>query len=171
MRSIRDIYETIGVDEYYATTSSYINPHQHEIETLIKTNIHHIPNKKILDLACGYGIITSTLQTLGYSNINGIDPYLYAGYIYRTGCKCFNISFKDIVLNGIPESFDCIICSFALHLCPTSMLPTLLWQIFNSSNKLIIISPSKFPLIGKPKVENFTSSTSNKRIHFRMYTK
>jgi hypothetical protein len=80
------------------------------------------------------------------------------------------MSFKDIVNKGLPSyNFSCIICSFALHLCQPSMLPDLLWRLSEKSNFLVIISPSKFPLIGKPKVENHCFTANNKRIHFRKY--
>ncbi len=37
------------------------------------------------------------------------------------------------------------------------------------SSKLVVISPSKFPVIGKPEVERFALTPDKKRIHYREY--
>lgn len=76
-----------------------------------------------------------------------------------------------VAAEGLPaqHDFSCIICSFALHLCNRSMLPDLVWRLSERSNTLVVISPTKFPLIGKPVVEKFSLTNRNKRVHFRTY--
>ena len=163
--SIRSIYESIGVEAFYSSGMEYENPHARQIEALIRNNSAALPLENVLDLACGTGLVTSVLKTLGHPVI-GLDPFRSAEYTTRTGCPCYRMSFKDIVNDGLPKEFSCIICSFALHLCKHSMLPDLLWRLSERSNTLVVISPSKFPLIGKPEVENFCLTASNKRVQF-----
>ena len=43
------------------------------------------------------------------------------------------------------EEFDLIICSFALHLAPESMLPNILYNL--NTKHLLILSPHKKPII------------------------
>jgi hypothetical protein len=167
--SIREIYCKIGVDNFYSSGMAYTNPHAKEIETLIKNNHSLLPLDNVLDLSCGTGLATNILQSIGYHNIIGADPYLHNEYTTITKQPCYNMSFKDIIINGLQHSFSCIICSFALHLCKTSMLHNLLWRLSTASNCLVVISPSKFPIIGKPKVERFCYTTNKKRVHFREY--
>lgn len=170
MVSIRSIYERIGVEAYYSSGMRYENPHAREVDALLRSNAAQLPLENVLDLACGTGLVTSVLRDLGFDAI-GLDPFLGAEYTARTGRPCYPMSFKEVVYDGLPQqhNFSCIICSFALHLCPKSMMPDLLWRLSERSNTLAVISPTKFPVIGKPVVENFCSTSSNKRIHFRTY--
>ena len=147
----------------------YENPHAREVEALLRKNAAQLPLESVLDLACGTGLITSVLKDLGFDAI-GLDQFLGSDYTARTGRPCYQMSFKEVAYGGLPNhKFSCIICSFALHLCPKSMMPDLLWRLSERSNTLVVISPTKFPLIGKPEVENFYSTSANKRIHFRTY--
>jgi len=168
--SIREIYKSIGVEAFYSGGMRYENPHAREVETLIRNNHITLPLENVLDLACGTGLVTSSLKTLGYQEVIGLDPFLSEEYTAQTGRTCYRMSFKDIINYGLPEQkFSCIICSFALHLCKYSMLPNLLWRLSERSNALVVISPSKFPIIGKPVVENFCLTARNKRVQFRAY--
>jgi SAM-dependent methyltransferase len=167
--SIRNIYSSIGVEAFYSNGAEYYNPHSPEIIELLSRHSSLLPLERVLDLACGPGLVTTTLQRLGYTEIKGLDPFLNVEYSVKTGRPAYRMSFKDIVQRGLPENFSCIICSFALHLCPISMLPDLLWRLSEISNTLVIISPSKFPLIGKPRVEKFCLTRSHKRVQFRVY--
>lgn len=166
--SIRSIYASIGVEAFYSSGMRYENPHAREIEALIRNNSAALQLENVLDLACGTGLVTSVLKELGYS-ATGLDPFRSVEYTTRTGRPCYRMSFRDIVNDGLPQEFSCIICSFALHLCKHSMLPDLLWRLSERSNTLVVISPSKFPLIGKPEVENFCLTSNNKRVQFRLY--
>lgn len=170
VKSIRLMYENFGVEEYYSTNLHYKNPHEPQVIELIKKYHLTLPLECVLDLSCGNGLITNTLQILGYKKIIGLDPFLDKEYTFRTGCLSYKMSFKDIVNNGLTnEKFSCIICSFALHLCPKSMLPDLFWRLSEISNTLVVISPSKFPIIKNPLVEDFSLTSLKKRVHFRRY--
>jgi hypothetical protein len=169
MSSIRSIYKSIGVEAFFSGKTRYENPHSREVAALIRNNHLTLPLECVLDLACGNGLVTSSLQALGHFGVIGLDPFRSEEYTARTGRPSYRMSFKDIVNDGLPQEFSCIICSFALHLCKHSMLPDLLWRLSERSNILVVISPSKFPLIGNSVVENFVLTGSKKRVHFRKY--
>ena len=169
MLSIRNQYEKFGVKDFYSSGIKYENFHSNEIKQLVERNHKLLNLSKVLDLACGDGLITSVLKTLGYDNMIGIDSFLYNEYVASTGQDCFRMSFSDITREGLPDNFSCVICSFALHLCTKSMLHDLIWRISEKSNSLVIISPNKFPLIEKPVIENFCLTSRRKRVHFRAY--
>lgn len=142
--SIRNSYAEVGVDNFYVRNGhNYKNPHENTIIELIeKVKNEGLIGKKVLDLCCGSGEITRLLN--GYDVI-GVDPYTHIAYEKRTGKKASSLSFKDIVEGKLEGNFDTIICSFALHLCPESMLYDLLWNLGSCSNQLIVISPNKKP--------------------------
>ncbi|MCK9567876.1 class I SAM-dependent methyltransferase [Candidatus Pacearchaeota archaeon] len=167
--SIRSIYESIGVEAFYSGVMRYENPHAREVDALIRAHHLALPLENVLDLACGNGLVTSSLQALGHFDVIGLDPFRSEEYTARTGRPSYRMSFKDIVNDGLPHDFSCIICSFAMHLCQQSMLPDLLWRLSERSNTLVVISPTKFPIIGKPVVEDVCWTANNKRIQFRRY--
>jgi hypothetical protein len=167
--SIRKYYEDLGVQGFYTSGIEYLNNHSSYVESLLLENHKDLPLDNVLDLACGGGLVTKTLQSLGYQRIEGIDPYLSHNYTAMTGCRCYELSFKDIIQNTLNTKYSCIICSFALHLCERSMLPSLVWRLSEMATKLVVISPSKFPYIGKPGVERFSLTPEKKRVHYRVY--
>ena len=149
MTSIREGYELLGVDTYYQQhANDYCNPHFKTIEIMLKDYISsHDIGKKILDLCCGSGEVTRILEQNGDYDIIGADPYMNHVYEERTCRKCLPYSFQDIVEEAELGKYDTIICSFAMHLCETSMLNTLLYQLSRKTNRLIILSPHKRPEI------------------------
>lgn len=167
--SIRKYYQDLGVQGFYTSGIKYQNNHSRYVESLLRENHKDLPLSNVLDLACGDGLITKTLQSLGYQRIEGIDLYLSDQYTSITNCRCYKMSFKDIIKNTFNTKYSCIICSFALHLCEKSMLPFLVWRLSEISTKLVVISPSKFPYIGKPVIERFSLTPEKKRIHYRVY--
>ena len=144
MESIRKGYIENGVDNFYKLhKNNYSNPHKEKIQKLLlfaKENWNLGDN--ILDLCCGSGEVTEVFED---KNIEGIDPYTYDLYRKNTNKPCESKTFKDIVENGLDKKYDCIISSFALHLCEESMLPILLYRLGESTNKLLIITPHKRP--------------------------
>jgi SAM-dependent methyltransferase len=143
---IRNEYEKYGVDNFYINfADNYSNPHLKQIQELINyAKNNNLIGNKILDLCCGTGEITSCLN--GY-NVIGLDPYTYEIYKKNTNKKVLNFNFLDIANGKIQDNFDTIICSFALHLCPKSLLPQVLWHLSQISNNLIILTPHKNPKI------------------------
>lgn len=143
-RSVRDGYVELGVNDYYKKYGSdYRNPHEPIIRELLLILIQkNIIGKKILDLCCGSGEVTMMVKDY---EVTGLDPYTAAAYKSRTGKELLELSFIDISKGKLSGKYDSIICSFALHLCPQSLLPRLLWRLGEISNTLIIITPHKRP--------------------------
>lgn len=147
---IRNQYQKLGVAGFYKENSeTYENPHEpiihSHLEQLIRSKM--IKQGSILDLCCGTGQVTTFLKSKGFRDITGIDPYTNIEYQKRTNCRAYNFDFKYIAQKGLPRKYDTIICSFALHLCPESLLPQVLWSLSQSCETLILISPNKKPVI------------------------
>lgn len=146
--SIRSKYVEHGVDEYYKNHAhDYQNPHEELIKDHLRHYIHGLglTPTSILDLCCGGGEVTKYLDNIGFDNIVGCDPYTHELYENNTSKECLRLDFKNIVQDGLPKRFDLIVCSFAMHLCPQSMMDTLLYNLSVNCNKLLIISPNKKP--------------------------
>ncbi len=171
MKPIRLQYEDLGIEGFYRSNVNYENFHKKNVRELLEENHQNLPLYDVLDMSAGDGLVTTTLQSLDYQNIEGSDPYLSDLYTKNTGLRCMNLDFKSIVMYGLPKKYSCVICSFALHLCEKSMLPSLLWRISESTTSFVVISPSKFPFIGEPSVEKFSLTQSKKRVHYRVYYK
>jgi hypothetical protein len=54
-------------------------------------------------------------------------------------------SFEDLLQGKLTGNYSCIISSFALHLCPRDQLAPLVWQLFNCTSQLVIVTPHKRP--------------------------
>lgn len=147
--SIRDEYIKYGTaDKYYQENSDkYKNPHFDIIKKCVNSLTKFIEFNSVLDLSCGGGEVTSELMKIGIMDITGSDPYTCNLYQKNTAKPCINMSFNDILKGKIDRKYDIIICSFALHLCEESKIPTLLYQLSLKCNWLVIISPNKRPYI------------------------
>jgi|GEM_PF-323613 len=147
-RAIRDWYEDLGVEEYYRRHGEhYQNPHLPWIEALIQRNHTRLKLDNCLDFCCGRGEVSQALLQLGYKHILGCDPYTQALYQQETGLACLAWSFDDLLQGKLTGDYSCIISSFALHLCPRDQLTPLVWQLFNSTNQLAILTPHKRPAL------------------------
>lgn len=165
---IRNHYTEMGVDKYYSTKKEeYINPHEKNIELCLDWCVKNINIENFLDLSCGNGEVSKYLKKLNINNFKGCDPHFYDIYKNNFDKECFNLSFQDIAKKGIPESFQTIVCSYALHLCPPSYFNTLLYQLASKCENLIIISPSKYPIVEK--YFQLIDSTIINRTHCRIY--
>lgn len=150
---IRNEYVKKGVDGFYReNASTYENPH----EAIIHSHLIHlerngfIKNTSLLDLCCGTGQVSNFLKKRGYRKISGCDPYTNLEYTKRTGLKAFNFDFMKISCGALKgQKYDYVICSFALHLCPISILPNVLYALSEVAEKLIVISPHKKPEINQ----------------------
>lgn len=151
MDSIRSKYQKYGVKNFYQFNfDQYKNPH----EPIIKKTMDYINDNwdinlnKTLDLACGTGIISKSLLTLGYKDIDACDAYSCEYYQKETNRKCKIVSFDDIINGKLDnKKYDTIVCCFALHLLEESKLPIFLYKLTQISKQLLILSPHKRPEI------------------------
>jgi 2-polyprenyl-3-methyl-5-hydroxy-6-metoxy-1,4-benzoquinol methylase len=148
-KAIRREYEEYSVQGFYEKFGDeYRNPHESIIKRVIEecVNQWQLDINQVLDLACGSGEVTLALQSLGTTNIDGIDPYTYNAYYQRTGKPAEIYTFEDIATGVLTGRFySLILCSFALHLVAESRLPLLLYQLSLITDTLVIITPNKRP--------------------------
>ncbi|MFB2897000.1 hypothetical protein ACE1CI_29145 [Aerosakkonemataceae cyanobacterium BLCC-F50] len=148
-KAIRKEYEEYSVQGFYERFGDeYRNPHEAIIKRVIEESVNQwqLNCQQVLDLACGSGEVTLAMQSLGVTNIDGIDPYTYNAYFERTGKQAEIYTFEDIaagVLTG--RNYSLIVCSFALHLVSQSRLPLLLYQLSLIADTMVIVTPHKRP--------------------------
>ena len=147
--ALRPLYEKYGAEEYYkAFGDQYENPHEEQVRALIKQNSHRFDPTAVLDFAAGGGEVSLALLDLGYQNIQGADPFTHELYRQKTQMPCATWSFEDIVKEPkTSETFSCIICSFAMHLCPQNLLFSLSWNLLQMAPQLLIVTPHKRPAL------------------------
>ena len=96
---------------------------------------------------------------------------MYRLYMKETGKRCYQYGFDNLQTGCLKENFDTIICSFALHLCPKSRLPDVLWNLGMSAPCLIVISPNKNPqcdgISGWALSENYSLNRIKMKIYQR----
>lgn len=163
VESIRNEYAKYGVDNFYEHIgNNYVNPHEKQIIHLLGQL--NLQNSKVLDLSAGTGLVSNNIVA---KQIIGCEPYLNNEYIANTGNKCYPYNFDDIADGKLSEHFDTIICSFALHLCPISKLPNVLFELSWIADELVILTPNKRPLIKN--FFNEISETEYNRVRMRIY--
>jgi 2-polyprenyl-3-methyl-5-hydroxy-6-metoxy-1,4-benzoquinol methylase len=174
--SIRNKYETFGASAYYQNhASDYHNPHEQEISTLIRQNLHRMDTARVLDFSAGGGEVSTCLLQSGVTNIEGADPFTQNLYTQHTGLTCHPWSFDDVVRHGLPQSYSTIICSFALHLCPENQLFSVTWNLLQAAPLLVIITPHKRPELEKLSgislcYEDHTLTKRGKRVRLKAYS-
>jgi 2-polyprenyl-3-methyl-5-hydroxy-6-metoxy-1,4-benzoquinol methylase len=158
---IRNKYSEMGVEKYYRqNAASYVNPHQLDVARCVSWSTRHINVGKYLDLACGNGECTVCLQSMGYQDATGCDPFFQDIYEKKTGKKCYAMRFEEIALKGLPETYDTIFISYALHLCPKSYFKQLLYQLSATCQNLVVISPNN-----NQNVDDYFSMVAERTIH------
>ena len=146
---VRNKYKLYGSsDEYYKQEKEhYHNPHFEIVKKLL-LQLELEPNtQSVIDLSCGNGEVTSVLSEIYPSvTFTGVDPYLDEIYKRKQKRDCLKLSFKDFArdFESFPQT-DVIVCSFALHLCSTDLLPTILFNLASKSKYLVILTPNKKP--------------------------
>ena len=150
-QKIRPLYDEHGAEGYYREfADAYENPHLPEISALIARNFDRLDcSGMVLDFAAGGGEVATALQMAGAENILGCDPFTFALFERKTGLPCLQLSFKDVIRDGLPGQYSIIISSFALHLCPFKDLFSLCWNLFQAAPVIVIITPHK-----RPELEN-----------------
>lgn len=150
MTSIRENYIEKGVAAYYSDYGNeYENPHAQDVIKCLRYFYQKDKHQKILDLACGDGLITKWIGNK--SDVIGVDGYLHKRYTIETGKKCYPYTFANICdfNNSIENNFDLIIFSYAIDLVETSYIQQLLYRLSLISKELLIIRPNKH-LINSP---------------------
>jgi len=180
-KSVREGYAVEGVEKYYTSHGdTYINPHELFISELLTKNKNRIDYSKVLDLSCGSGEVTRTLQALGYTDMLGCDPFTAKLYREKTGYDCLEYTFTDFLLpqtltdEHFKTRFSAIICSFALHLAPEKILYSFVQAIWQLSDALVIITPHKRPALEKLQntqliFEDFALTAREKKIFLKFY--
>ncbi len=174
-KSVREEYENVGVHKYYvANALDYSNPHIEQIKELVLKNHLKWSLQSVLDLGCGGGEVAQILQSLGYQNIDGLDPYTYKLFTKNTGLSCSKLNFDAIVKGKLIKTYDAIISSFAMHLCEEDILGDLTYQLFRLTNHLIIITPHKRPVLEsfnniKLIYTDFALTPKGKKVHLKHY--
>lgn len=168
---VRNQYTLYGSpDEYYKQEKEhYNNPHFEVVKKLLLQLNLKPTTQSVIDLCCGNGEVTSVLSELYPSTtFTGVDPYLNEVYERKQKRDCLKLSFKDLATDF--ESFpktDVIVCSFALHLCPIDLLPTILFNLASKSKYLIILTPNK-----KPDIHQFwelVETQKEERVTMKIY--
>lgn len=170
MHSFRKLYSIGGSDDFYTRhANEYKNPHQ-AIITKITSSLKFPLDTKFLDLGCGGGEVTMTLQSMGYTNIYGMDPYTSSLYEKNTGIIALQNSFQDVANNCLQdEQYDVVIASFSLHLCPSQYLKLTCINLALVSKYLVIISPHKNPVILDDYGWILKKSYTIDRVHTRVF--
>ncbi len=147
--AIRLKYEELGVEEYYSHFGAeYRNPHELIIAEVLREAVSrwNLDLTQVLDLACGSGEVTLVLQQLGAKQIDGVDPFTGEAYLARTSQQAEAVSFEQVASGAMAgRRYSLVVCSFAMHLVAESWLPSLLFQLGELSDYLLILTPHKRP--------------------------
>lgn len=172
IESIRGEYEKHGVKGFYEKFGNqYKNPHENQLQEAFNWVINHwgLNFDSVLDLSAGSGEMTKVLIFNGYSNIEGSDPFTCSLYKNETKKNCIQLSFDDILKNGLNKHYSTIVCSYALHLCDKSKLPNVIWQLSESCDNFLVLGPSKNPEIKEDWGMKLNNSTSIEGVKIRWY--
>ena len=174
-KAIRSQYEAHGAREFYEKFGDgYRNPHEPIIRELLAAcalQWNFAPSEMpVLDLACGSGEATLALRVLGFTRIDGIDPFTSKAYLARTQQTAEAFSFANIAA-GVLQSrrYELCVCSFAMHLAPLSILPQLCLQLSLCCAHLLILTPNKRPFIRADWGWNERGEILKDRVRARFY--
>jgi hypothetical protein len=171
--SFRQLYAASGVGAFYkAIGPRYINPQESNIHEVLKIICATWPIdlSHVLDLAAGSGEVTVLLQSLGYSNIEGSDPYTNILYESRTRRRCMTYGFEDIARGQfLADRYSVVICSFALHLLAPSWLPGFLWGLQQITDTFLVVSPHKRPRISPEWGWTLVREKTRARVRTRLF--
>ncbi|HLP94056.1 MAG TPA: hypothetical protein VK168_08465 [Saprospiraceae bacterium] len=175
-KKIRPLYDQYGADGYYRQFSEeYENPHFPEIKALLLQNLYRIDcSAGVMDFSAGGGEVSMVLQEAGVKGITGSDPFTHQLYSRQTGLPCLELSFRDVIRNGLPGQYSVVISSFALHLCPEKELFPLIWNLLQAAPLLVLITPHKRPELEKLSGisllwEDAVETTRGKKVRMKAY--
>lgn len=169
----RDWYRD-GVDHHYASHGeSYRNPHAAIIDDAVALAIERwsLDVSNVLDLAAGAGELTLAIRNVRpAAKIVASDPYTFDAYRAQTGEFCKRWSFEDVARGELGlRSFSLVGCSFALHLCLASVLPTLAITLAQRSPTFLILTPHKRPTIREAWGWRLADEFVEQRVRVRRY--
>lgn len=171
--SSRDWYED-GVAEHYAANgAAYRNPHEPIVATCVDLAFKRWPldTTHVLDLSAGSGELSrAVLAFRPDAKITAADPFTFAAYEQSFGRPCERWSFEAIAngkLRG--RSFSLVGCSFAMHLCPPSLLPQLSLELAQVATQLLILTPHKRPIIRESWGWSPVGEFIEQRVRARLY--
>lgn len=172
--SAREWYED-GIDDHYRSHgASYRNPHEPQLFGAVARALREWPmidTSAVLDLAAGSGELTRAIRAVRPgSGIVGCDPFTGDAYRAHAGDRFETLSFEQIAAGALRERrFTLIGCSFAMHLCPASLLPQLALELAQVSPHLLILTPHKRPILreawGWHPVGEFVEQRVRVRLH------
>lgn len=174
-KAIRNLYQEQGVENYYRDSgAAYENPHFEQIRTLLIHNKSRIDYSAVLDFCCGSGEVSLVLRELGFET-TASDPFTQEAYFKNFEKDCLSYSFDDIIKGKLEGKYSAIICSFAMHLCPEKQLFPLVYNLFQHSSQLIIITPHKRPELEKLEgvslnFEDFALTERGKKVRLKAYS-
>lgn len=169
----RDWYRDGVAGHYAAHGEAYRNPHAEIIDEAVAIAIKRwqLNVSAVLDLAAGAGELTLAIRKARPdAALVGSDPFTFAAYEATTGHACERLSFEDVAAGALGErSFSLVGCSFAMHLCPTSILPTLAIALAQQSPQLLIVTPHKRPVIRSDWGWRMHDEFVEQRVRVRLY--
>jgi len=161
-----------GVDRHYQTHAlDYRNPHEPIVHDLLlrASRELQVDWSAVLDLAAGSGEVTRGVAAFA-SNVTAIDPFTHAGYARATCRPCRELSFEQIARGALDaERFSVVVCSFAMHLCPESVLPTLCLALARVAPTLLILTPHKRPAVRPEWGWALSHELMDHRVRLRQY--
>ncbi len=173
--AIRNRYSEMGVAAYYDQHGcNYQNPHFDAIHTLLLQNRHRIDYTQALDFCCGSGEVSQVLASMGYPLPTATDPYTGEAYQRRIGRTCLDLSFYDVICGKLQGQFSSVICSFAMHLCPPGQLFPLVFQLFECTKQIVVLTPHKRPELEKLEgvrleFTDYTLTTRGKKVWLKAF--
>ncbi len=175
MSSIRKQYEEFGSKGYYQNFGkAYRNPHEPIIIRAVQDAVERWQPDltQVLDLACGSGEITLALRAIGVDTITGVDPYTGEAYLERTGQEALPYTFEDIAAGALAgQTYSLIVCSFAMHLIPSSRLPLLAYHLAQLAPHLLILTPHKRPQLKPAWGWTLVGEHMTERVRSRYYSR
>lgn len=173
MSGSRKWYEDGIAEHYSAYGPSYQNPHEPVLAACVKRACATWPLdlSNVLDLAAGSGELTRALLAVDQkATILGADPFTCEAYRRHTSPTCEQMSFEEIAAGSLRgRSFSLIGCSFAMHLCPISLLPQLCLELAQCSPALLIFTPHKRPVIKETWGWTIVGEFVEQRVRARLY--
>ena len=173
-QKIRPEYEAHGVAGFYERFgATYKNPHEPQIRALLERLIPEwqLDLSNVLDLACGSGEVSSVILSHG-GNVTGVDPFTFEAYQARTGLEAERWTFEDIA-DGVLEDrrFELVVCSFALHLVEVSRLPMVAFQLAQTAETLLVLTPHKRPNLKADWGWKLEAEVLEARVRARLYSR